>query len=59
MAMCQDKAFIEEAEKLGIDMSPIDGEADLEAVGAHCGDTERRIDALQRDRAGRRRSRVD
>jgi tripartite-type tricarboxylate transporter receptor subunit TctC len=25
MAMCRDKAFVEEAEKLGIDMSPIDG----------------------------------
>jgi len=29
MAMCRDKAFLEEAEKLGIDMSPIDGEAIL------------------------------
>jgi hypothetical protein len=29
MAMCRDKAFVEEAEKLGIDMSPIDGEAIL------------------------------
>jgi tripartite-type tricarboxylate transporter receptor subunit TctC len=27
MAMCRDKAFIEEAEKLGIDLSPIDGNA--------------------------------
>src|SRR5215470_18510329 len=25
MAMCRDKAFVEEAEKLGIDVSPIDG----------------------------------
>jgi hypothetical protein len=25
MAMCRDKAFVDEAEKLGIDMSPIDG----------------------------------
>jgi tripartite-type tricarboxylate transporter receptor subunit TctC len=29
MAMCRDKAFVAEAEKLGIDMSPIDGEAIL------------------------------
>jgi hypothetical protein len=29
MAMCADKGFIEEAQKLGIDMSPIDGEAIL------------------------------
>jgi tripartite-type tricarboxylate transporter receptor subunit TctC len=29
MAMCRDKSFIEEAEKLGIDMSPIDGAAIL------------------------------
>jgi len=27
MAMCRDKAFVEEAEKLGIDLSPIDGRA--------------------------------
>jgi len=27
MAMCQDKAFVEDAEKLGIDLSPIDGHA--------------------------------
>jgi tripartite-type tricarboxylate transporter receptor subunit TctC len=29
MAMCRDKAFVEEAEKLGVDMSPIDGDAIL------------------------------
>jgi tripartite-type tricarboxylate transporter receptor subunit TctC len=29
MAMCRDKGFVAEAEKLGIDMSPIDGEAIL------------------------------
>ena len=29
MAMCRDKAFVEEAEKLGIDLSPIDGAAIL------------------------------
>jgi tripartite-type tricarboxylate transporter receptor subunit TctC len=29
MAMCRDKAFVDEAEKLGIDMSPIDGAAIL------------------------------
>jgi tripartite-type tricarboxylate transporter receptor subunit TctC len=29
MAMCRDKAFLEEAERLGIDMSPIDGETIL------------------------------
>src|SRR5712692_3064930 len=34
MAMCRDPAFVEEAEKLGIDLSPIDGEAIL-ALLAH------------------------
>jgi tripartite-type tricarboxylate transporter receptor subunit TctC len=29
MTMCRDKVFVEEAEKLGIDVSPIDGEAIL------------------------------
>src|SRR5690242_16299715 len=29
MAMCRDKAFVEEAERLGIDVSPIDGDAIL------------------------------
>jgi hypothetical protein len=29
VAMCRDKAFVDEAEKLGIDMSPIDGTAIL------------------------------
>src|SRR5499425_3117793 len=29
MAMCRDKGFVEEAERLGIDMSPIDGDAIL------------------------------
>jgi tripartite-type tricarboxylate transporter receptor subunit TctC len=29
MAMCRDRAFVEEAEKLGIDMSPVDGAAIL------------------------------
>jgi tripartite-type tricarboxylate transporter receptor subunit TctC len=29
MAMCRNKAFVEEAEKLGIDVSPIDGDAIL------------------------------
>jgi tripartite-type tricarboxylate transporter receptor subunit TctC len=29
MAMCRDNAFVEEAEKLGIDMSAVDGEAIL------------------------------
>jgi tripartite-type tricarboxylate transporter receptor subunit TctC len=29
MAMCRDKAFVDEAEKLGIDMSPIGGDAIL------------------------------
>jgi len=29
MAMCRDKTFVEEAERLGIDVSPIDGEAIL------------------------------
>jgi tripartite-type tricarboxylate transporter receptor subunit TctC len=32
MAMCRDKAFVEEAEKLGIDMSPIDGAAILKLL---------------------------
>ena len=26
MAMCQDKAFLEDAAKLGVDMSPLDGD---------------------------------
>ena len=32
MAMCRDKAFVDEAEKLGIDMSPIDGAAILTSL---------------------------
>ena len=32
MAMCRDKAFVEEAEKIGIDMSPIDGNAILKLL---------------------------
>jgi tripartite-type tricarboxylate transporter receptor subunit TctC len=32
MAMCRDMPFVEEAEKLGIDMSPIDGEAILQLL---------------------------
>ena len=32
MAMCRDKAFLEDAEKLGIDMSPIDGEGVLKVL---------------------------
>jgi hypothetical protein len=32
MAMCRDAGFVEEAEKLGIDMSPIDGEAILKLL---------------------------
>jgi tripartite-type tricarboxylate transporter receptor subunit TctC len=32
MAMCRDKAFAEEAEKLGIDMSPIDGDTILKLL---------------------------
>ena len=32
MAMCRDKAFLEDAEKLGIDMSPIDGEGVLKML---------------------------
>lgn len=32
MAMCRDQAFVEEAEKLGIDMSPIDGAAILKLL---------------------------
>jgi tripartite-type tricarboxylate transporter receptor subunit TctC len=32
MAMCRDVAFVEEAEKLGIDMSPIDGDAILKLL---------------------------
>ena len=34
MAMCRDTAFVDEAEKLGIDMSPIDGAGDLDDAGA-------------------------
>jgi tripartite-type tricarboxylate transporter receptor subunit TctC len=33
MAMCRDQAFLEEAEKLGIDMSPVDGAAILKLLG--------------------------
>jgi hypothetical protein len=29
MAMCRDQAFIEDAQKIGIDMSPVDGEGVL------------------------------
>jgi hypothetical protein len=32
MAMCRDQGFVDEAEKLGIDMSPIDGEAILQLL---------------------------
>jgi tripartite-type tricarboxylate transporter receptor subunit TctC len=32
MVMCRDKAFVEEAEKLGIDMSPVDGAAILKLL---------------------------
>ena len=32
MAMCQDPGFVEEAEKLGIDMSPIDAAAILKLL---------------------------
>jgi tripartite-type tricarboxylate transporter receptor subunit TctC len=32
MAMCRDQAFVEEAEKLGIDMSPIEGAAILKLL---------------------------
>jgi tripartite-type tricarboxylate transporter receptor subunit TctC len=32
MAMCRDKAFVEDAEKLGIDLSPIDGDAILQLL---------------------------
>jgi hypothetical protein len=32
MAMCRDKGFVAEAEKLGIDTSPIDGEAILQLL---------------------------
>jgi tripartite-type tricarboxylate transporter receptor subunit TctC len=32
MAMCRDRAFVEEAEKLGVDMSPIDGAAILQLL---------------------------
>jgi hypothetical protein len=32
MAMCRDKAFVEDAEKIGIDMSPIDGEGVLKML---------------------------
>jgi tripartite-type tricarboxylate transporter receptor subunit TctC len=32
MAMCRDKSFIEDAEKIGIDMSPVDGEGVLKML---------------------------
>ncbi len=60
MAMCRDKAFVEEVEKLGIDLSPIDGDAILillartaatpSEVIAHRRHAERGDRALQRDR---------
>jgi tripartite-type tricarboxylate transporter receptor subunit TctC len=34
MAMCRDKAFIDEAERIGIDMSPVDGAAIVKMLGA-------------------------
>ena len=43
MAMCRDKAFVDEAEKLGIDMSPIDGATILGL--ATCARTPRRASA--------------
>ena len=30
MAMCKDKAFLDDADKLGVDISPIDGDGILE-----------------------------
>jgi tripartite-type tricarboxylate transporter receptor subunit TctC len=38
MAMCTDKAFVDEAEKIGIDMSPIDGDGILKML-AHTAST--------------------
>jgi tripartite-type tricarboxylate transporter receptor subunit TctC len=51
MAMCQDKAVLDEAEKLGIEMSPIDGDANLkliESVAATPKDVIDRYNALSR-----------
>ena len=50
MAMCRDKGVLEEGEKLGIEMSPIDADEILRLVGAHGGDAERGDRALQRAR---------
>ena len=49
MAMCRDKALLEDAAKLGIDMSPIDGDGILQMRGPDGGDAEGRDRALQRD----------
>ena len=51
MAMCKDKAVLDEAEKLGIEMSPIDGDAILkliESVAATPKDVIDRYNALSR-----------
>jgi tripartite-type tricarboxylate transporter receptor subunit TctC len=42
MAMCRDPAVLEEAEKLGIEMSPIDGETVLKSI-AHAAATPRDV----------------
>ena len=53
MAMCKDKAFLEDAEKIGVDISPIDGDGVLEMLGAHsAAHAEGRDRALQRDQRG-------
>ena len=51
MAMCRDKGVLEEGEKLGIEMSPIDADEILRLGRAHGRDPERGDRALQRARA--------
>ena len=50
MAMCRDPSFVEEAKKLGLDISPIDGEKIAEPARPRRRDAEGRDRSLQRDR---------
>jgi len=53
MAMCRDKAFVDEAEKLGIRHEPDRRRRDLDVAGADRGHAEGRDCPLQRDRRGK------
>ena len=54
MAMCRDKGFVAEAEKLGIDMSPIDGAAILRLL-AHTAATPKEVIARYNAIGGERK----